>query len=161
MLKTKVFSLHCVTFIIAVKQYSLVISSFQAFVVFATHFLDLTSLAANFATVEKYVLLVSHKSPILSCTFHFVSCNCFLKCMFSYHFSATTYTYKVPDKDEVQVLKCNHHLYKGPYRGPLYGNCRWSIRMLFFIMEKCLSNFYFFMNRNCKNHQSSSNLNFI
>ncbi|VDD91998.1 unnamed protein product [Enterobius vermicularis] len=63
----------------------------KAFVVFATHFLDLTSLAANFATVENY------------------------------HFSATTYTYKVPDKDEVQVLKCNHHLYKGPYRGPLYG----------------------------------------
>ncbi|KAK6113039.1 MutS domain V family protein [Brugia pahangi] len=62
----------------------------KAYVVFATHYLDLASLATMYPSVENF------------------------------HFSANTVKIKQDDDSEVEKLHCSHQLYTGPYNGPLY-----------------------------------------
>uniref|UniRef100_A0A915A4U1 DNA mismatch repair protein MutS core domain-containing protein n=1 Tax=Parascaris univalens TaxID=6257 RepID=A0A915A4U1_PARUN len=63
----------------------------EAFTLFATHFLGLSSLAANYVIVENY------------------------------HFSATTSVVRDENGAETERLSNTHRLFKGPYKGPLYG----------------------------------------
>uniref|UniRef100_A0A1I8EFM9 DNA mismatch repair proteins mutS family domain-containing protein n=1 Tax=Wuchereria bancrofti TaxID=6293 RepID=A0A1I8EFM9_WUCBA len=62
----------------------------KAYVIFATHYLDLASLATMYPSVENF------------------------------HFSAKTVKIKQDDGSEVEKLHCSHQLYTGPYSGPLY-----------------------------------------
>uniref|UniRef100_A0A915Q0A0 DNA mismatch repair proteins mutS family domain-containing protein n=1 Tax=Setaria digitata TaxID=48799 RepID=A0A915Q0A0_9BILA len=62
----------------------------KAYVILATHYLDLASLAAMYPAVENF------------------------------HFSATTVKIKQSDGNEIEKLQCSHRLYTGPYNGPLY-----------------------------------------
>ncbi|VDO45588.1 unnamed protein product [Onchocerca flexuosa] len=63
----------------------------KAYVVFATHYLDLVSLAAMYPAVANF------------------------------HFSASIEKIKQDDGSEVEKFQCSHKLYTGPYNGPLYG----------------------------------------
>ncbi|VDK83054.1 unnamed protein product [Litomosoides sigmodontis] len=62
----------------------------KAYVLFATHYLDLTSLATIYPGVENF------------------------------HFSTTTVKIKQDDGSEVEKCQCSHQLCTGPYNGPLY-----------------------------------------
>ncbi|EFO23027.1 hypothetical protein LOAG_05459 [Loa loa] len=62
----------------------------KAYVVFATHYLNLASLATMYPGVENF------------------------------HFSTSTVKIKQDDGSEVEKLQCSHQLYTGPYNGPLY-----------------------------------------
>uniref|UniRef100_A0A0R3RS65 DNA_MISMATCH_REPAIR_2 domain-containing protein n=1 Tax=Elaeophora elaphi TaxID=1147741 RepID=A0A0R3RS65_9BILA len=62
----------------------------KAYVIFATHYLDLASLAVMYPGVENF------------------------------HFSTTIVKIKQDDGSEVEKLQCSHQLYTGPYNGPLY-----------------------------------------
>ncbi|CAG9534055.1 unnamed protein product [Cercopithifilaria johnstoni] len=62
----------------------------KAYVVFATHYLDLASLATMYPAVENF------------------------------HFSTTTVKIKQDDGSEVEKFQCSHQLFTGPYNGPLY-----------------------------------------
>ncbi|KAL3990697.1 MutS domain V family protein [Acanthocheilonema viteae] len=62
----------------------------KAYVIFATHYLDLASLSTIYPSVENF------------------------------HFSTTTVKIKQNDGSEVEKLQCSHQLYTGPYTGPLY-----------------------------------------
>uniref|UniRef100_F1KXL2 MutS protein him-14 n=1 Tax=Ascaris suum TaxID=6253 RepID=F1KXL2_ASCSU len=63
----------------------------EAFTLFATHFLGLSSIATSYAVVENY------------------------------HFSATSSIVRDENGAETERLSNTHRLFKGPYRGPLYG----------------------------------------
>ncbi|KAM3727875.1 MutS protein [Dirofilaria immitis] len=62
----------------------------KAYVIFATHCLDLASLAGMYSSIANF------------------------------HFSANTKKIKQDDGSEVEKFQCSHKLYTGPYNGPLY-----------------------------------------
>jgi hypothetical protein len=100
----------CTVFLLSLSAFS-VTQLLQALVFFATHFLDLAMLDANYACVEKSILIgrCSDCSPIFP---------------FSFHFGPQVVRTHEEDGAVLETLEPNHKLGKGPYRGPLYGTLR-------------------------------------